>query len=143
MGTIEGADTDHPKMGKAEPLVVSPLNEGQPAISADGEWVAYQTNEAGANEIFVRHFPGPGGKWRVSIGGGSSPVWSRKGRELYYQREGIMAVTHSMDAGNFNPGRPRLWAEHKGIYGFAACPRWKTGGRRRGREQWQSGGSAD
>src|SRR5215510_4555503 len=57
MATLEGADTDHPQMGKPEPLLQTPLNEGQPAISPDGEWVAYQTNEAGGGDIFVRHFP--------------------------------------------------------------------------------------
>ena len=59
----------------------------------------------------------------MSTGGGSAPAWSRKERELFYQgREGIMAVSYSVDAGNFNPGRPRLWAGRKGIHAFAVAP---------------------
>jgi eukaryotic-like serine/threonine-protein kinase len=109
--------------GKPEPFLKTPLNEGSAAISPDGRWLAYDSNEKGEYEVFVRPFPGPGGKWRVSTGGGLVPAWSRKERELFYLGpEGIMAAGYSADAGNFDAGRPRLWTGCKGIRAFAVAP---------------------
>jgi len=57
-----------------------------PAVSPDGRWIAYVSNEtAGNNEVYVRSFPDAmGGRWQVSIDGGTSPVWSADDRTLYY-----------------------------------------------------------
>jgi serine/threonine-protein kinase len=56
-----------------------------PEISPDGRYVAYQSNESGQFEIYVRPFPKmEDGRWQVSIGGGTRPVWARNGRELFY-----------------------------------------------------------
>jgi serine/threonine-protein kinase len=54
------------------------------AIAPNGDWVAYQSNESGRAEVYVRPFPGPGRPILVSQGGGSSPVWSRDGRRLFF-----------------------------------------------------------
>ena len=62
----------------------SPFDEGQPLISPDGRWVAYLSLESGRSEIYVRPFPGPGGKWQISTEGGVAPRWARNGRELFY-----------------------------------------------------------
>jgi hypothetical protein len=78
--------------------------------------VAYNSNESGESEVFVRQFPGSGGKWRVSTGGGQSPVWSKKGRELFYRGfEGIMVVGYTAEAESFVAGKPRLWAAGKDL----------------------------
>jgi Tol biopolymer transport system component/predicted Ser/Thr protein kinase len=53
-------------------------------FSPDGQWLAYASDESGRFEAYVRAFPGPGGKWQVSSAGGSNPVWSRDGKELFY-----------------------------------------------------------
>ena len=53
-------------------------------FSPDGRWVAYQSNESGRFEIYVRPFPGPGGQWTVSTSGGVYPRWSPDGKELFY-----------------------------------------------------------
>jgi eukaryotic-like serine/threonine-protein kinase len=54
-------------------------------ISPDGRWLAYQSNETGSFEIFIRPFPNvDAGKWQVTSGGGIQPAWGRKGRELFY-----------------------------------------------------------
>jgi serine/threonine-protein kinase len=53
-------------------------------FSPDGHWIAYVTNESGANEVYVQPFPGPGEKRRVSKDGGSNPSWSLNKREIYY-----------------------------------------------------------
>jgi len=53
-------------------------------FSPDGRWIAYQSNETGRFEIYVRPFPGPGGAIPISTGGGTYTRWSRDGSELYY-----------------------------------------------------------
>jgi serine/threonine-protein kinase len=66
-------------------VVVSPYDEEAFGLSPDGNWLAYESNETGQTEIFVRPFPNTeGGKWQVSNGGGVAPLWSKNGRELFY-----------------------------------------------------------
>jgi len=61
------------------------FNQFNAKLSPDGKWIAYDSDEAVRDEIFVRTFPNPaGGKWQVSTNGGTRPVWSRDGKELYY-----------------------------------------------------------
>ena len=63
------------------PLVVTTFTEMHPAVSRDGRWLAYTSNESGANEVYVRTFPvTSGGRWQVSNGGGSMPPGRRMGR---------------------------------------------------------------
>jgi serine/threonine protein kinase/Tol biopolymer transport system component len=68
------------------PLVASPaFRERSPALSSDGRWLAYASDETGRFEVFVRPFPDVGsGKWQISTAGGTSPQWSRRGDELYF-----------------------------------------------------------
>ena len=67
------------------PLVASSFSELNPALSPDGRWLAYTSNESGASEVYVRPFPNTGdGRWQVSNGGGTGPRWSLDGRELYF-----------------------------------------------------------
>jgi hypothetical protein len=67
------------------PHLTTPYNEYYPALSPDGRWLAYVTDESNRNEVYVRPFPGPGSKVLVSQGGGTEPIWSRDGRELFYR----------------------------------------------------------
>jgi Tol biopolymer transport system component len=53
-------------------------------FSPDGRWIAYQSNETGAPEVYLRQFPGPGAAVRVSPSGGGRPAWRADGRELFY-----------------------------------------------------------
>jgi Tol biopolymer transport system component/predicted Ser/Thr protein kinase len=69
---------------KASPFLQMPFNESLGRFSPDGRWVAYASNETGRTEIYVTHFPGPGGKWQISTTGGSYPRWRPDGRELFY-----------------------------------------------------------
>jgi Tol biopolymer transport system component len=74
-----------PKQRTLVPLVRTSFNEGNGEISPDGRWLAYQSNESGQNEVYVRPFPNTNtGRWTVSSGGGTRPVWARNGRELFY-----------------------------------------------------------
>ena len=56
-----------------------------PAISPDGRWLAYTSSESGRREIYVRPFPGPGGRIQLSREGGQGPVWGRDGGTLFYR----------------------------------------------------------
>ena len=67
------------------PLVATGFTEQEPAVSPDGRWLAYASNESGTNEIYVRPFPATAAaRWQVSTGGGEAPRWSPDGRELYF-----------------------------------------------------------
>ena len=73
---------------RSELLYSSGYNEFYPALSPDGHWLAYVSEESTRREVYVRPFPGQGGKVLVSQNGGSEPVWSRDGRELFYRSLG-------------------------------------------------------
>jgi Tol biopolymer transport system component len=86
------------------------FNEVSARLSPNGEWIAYDTDETGRDEIFVQTFPKPGGKWQASTSGGTRPVWSRDGRELYFiGLDGkLMAVDVKGGAGGtFEGGAPK------------------------------------
>ena len=92
-------DLDHPERGddiwylkrKSDgegfdevPFLQTPFNEQNPKLSPDGNFVAYQSDESGRFEVYVRPFPEGDGKWPVSRSGGEDPRWSRDGKELFY-----------------------------------------------------------
>ena len=95
------------------PFLITPFAERTPAFSPDGRWVTYYSNESGRYEVYVRPFPGPGGKWQISTGGGRFPSWSPNGKELFYRTldSRIMVVTYSVEGDSFRAGRPRPWSE--------------------------------
>jgi serine/threonine-protein kinase len=66
-------------------LLSTPADEVAPALSPDGRWMAYVSNESGRAEVYVRTFPGMGGRYQVSLEGGTEPVWSVGGDELFYR----------------------------------------------------------
>jgi serine/threonine-protein kinase len=75
-------------------LLETEFSLGNAALSPDGRWMAYVSNESGQYEVYVRPFPDVnGGRWQVSSGGGGWPLWSPDGLELFYVgSEGMMAV---------------------------------------------------
>ena len=80
---------------KPIPFMLTEFNERYGQFSPDGRWIAYASTESGRDEVYVAPFPGPGGKWQVSSGGGSWPRWRGDGRELFFaDAEGmLMAAT--------------------------------------------------
>jgi serine/threonine-protein kinase len=81
------------------PLVASSFTELHPAVSPDGRWLAYTSNESGINEVYVRPFPSTsGGRWQVSNGGGMEPRWSPDGRELYFLDGAVHLVAATVRA---------------------------------------------
>jgi serine/threonine-protein kinase len=71
--------------GHIRTLLETQSTEQNGAVSPDGNWLAYESNETGDFEIYVRPFPGVnGGRWKISKTGGSQPVWRRDSKELFY-----------------------------------------------------------
>ena len=99
------------KNGKPQPFVRTPSIETAPRFSPDGHFIAYASDESGRLEIYVRPYPGPGGKWQVSTEGGSEPVWNPKGRELFYRSGGKMMAVDVTTEGTFSAGKPKVLFE--------------------------------
>ena len=84
------------------PVAATSFMEFNPALSPNGRWLAHASDESGRNEVYVRPFPGPGGRWQVSTGGGFQPVWSRDGRELFFLTlDGLMMAARLRDGPAF------------------------------------------
>ena len=114
MLTLEGTK------GEGKPLLASDFSEENAAISPDGRWVAYQSEESGRPEVYVRPFPDVDeGRWQIS-NGGVTPVWAPDGRKLYYVRlddpdqedwrGALMSVRVTTEAG-FSPASPEVMFE--------------------------------
>ncbi len=91
------------------PLVASPkFDERAPTLSPDGKWIAYQSDETGKSEIYVRPFPkADEGRWQISTGGGDEPLWSRSGREIFFRgTSGEMMTVPVTTAPTFSAGAP-------------------------------------
>ena len=95
-----------------EPLIQSDAQEFDGAISPDGRWLAYASNETGRNEIYVQRFPELGQRQAISIGGGYGPAWSADGRSLSYILSvgtgplAIMRVSIESDGTTLTAGQP-------------------------------------
>jgi Tol biopolymer transport system component len=100
----------------ATAILAGPASEESATLSPDGRWLAYQSNETGEFEIYVRPFPDlEASRRQVSTNGGTRPRWSRSGRELFYYVSGggtggLMAVAVNSDA-SFRAGPPQRLIE--------------------------------
>lgn len=82
-------------------------------FSPDGHWLAYSSNESGSPQVYVRAFPGQGGHWQVSGNGGTSPIFSRNGKELFFfdiLDDRIMVASYSVKGDTFVVEKPREWS---------------------------------
>ena len=81
-------------------------------FSPDGHWIAYMSNELGANDVLVRPFPQKaGGPRRVSTGGGGWPFWSMTSHELLFVNANkVMVAPYSVAGDVFTPGQPQPWS---------------------------------
>lgn len=91
-----------------EPLVTGPASEQMPRISPDGKWLAYQSDESGRFEIYVRPFPQAGARVQVSSDGGTEPLWDRTGSTLYYRAPNGITANTVTTAGGFVIGARRV-----------------------------------
>jgi Tol biopolymer transport system component len=84
---------------KLSPMIQSAANNGEAALSPNGRWLAYASDETGRPEVYVRSFPVPNEKYRISPVGGEQPMWRRDSQELYY-----LSLQGRLMAASVNPG---------------------------------------
>jgi len=106
---------------KAYPFIQSTFSAREASFSPDGKWLAYCSNESGEYRVYVVPFPGPGGKWQVSLGDGRGPLWRRDGKEIFYLSADnkLMAVNVEASGGSFAAAGARvLFDSHSyGVFG--------------------------
>jgi Tol biopolymer transport system component len=93
---------------EATPFLDTPFEETLPAVSPDGRRIAYTSNESGRDEVYVRPYPGPGGRLQISTQGGAGALWSRDGRELFYAEDDRMMVVSVTKQPEFSVSAPRV-----------------------------------
>jgi serine/threonine-protein kinase len=118
---------DGMKAGEPERFLTSQSSDNWPVFSPDGRWIAYESDESGRQEVYVRPFGTAttvGGKWLISNGGGSSPVWSPNGKELLYKSgDQVMSVSYTALKDSFVTEKPRTWLSALGgAVGFDLAP---------------------
>ena len=86
-------------------FVQGPFNAGGARFSPDGHWVAYVSDESGRNEVYVRPYP-EGTRVQISVAGGSQPVWSSNGRELFFRSGDELFAVNVSPGPNFSAGKP-------------------------------------
>jgi len=96
-----------PMDGNAQPVVKADLTQMAAEWSPDGRFIAYMSDESGRAEIFVLPFPLTGQRWRVSTAGGSEPVWSLDGRQVFYRNAGQIQAVDVRPSPAFSAGTPR------------------------------------
>ncbi len=93
----------------SQPLLDDEFTLAAAAISPSGRFIAYESNESGQIEIYVRPFPNvDGGKWQISRDGGTEPVWHPKGQELFYRNGSALEVVSIMTESTFTAGSPAV-----------------------------------
>jgi Tol biopolymer transport system component len=110
---MEGNEAAGWKPGKPTVFLSTPFSEAFPIFSPDGRWLAYTSSESGRNEVYVRPFPGPGGKWQISAAGGSLARWSRVRNEVFFEATNnrLMVVSFKVEGDAFRADKPRVWTE--------------------------------
>ena len=108
-GTIPKRDIWYISLSDRRPMpyLRTDFDEWEARFSPNGRWVAYQSDETGKSEVYVRSFPDGDGKRQISATGGRAPRWSRDGRELFFVRDQSVEVVQVRTDGPFTAGVPR------------------------------------
>ena len=101
---LNGTPAPHPFLGTR-------FTEVGSKFSPDGRWISYVSDESGQYEVYVRPYPGPGGKWQVSTQGGGETIWSRDGKELFYRNGNKWMVVNVNLTPEFKAETPRVLFE--------------------------------
>jgi Tol biopolymer transport system component/tRNA A-37 threonylcarbamoyl transferase component Bud32 len=107
-------DGDELKAGTPELFLQTPFAERDASFSSDGRWLAYDSNESGNPQVYVRSLPDKGARWQISNTGGTAPIFCRNGRELFFYNlpdDRIMVASYSVKDGTFVAGKPRVWSD--------------------------------
>jgi serine/threonine-protein kinase len=126
LARLRVSPTSPQKSNTPTPLVQTTFAERNAEVSPGGQWLAYESDESGRLEIYVRPFPDVNsGRWQVSTGGGRMPLWSRDGRELFYvSADGAMMVSRVEAGGTWVAATPvQLF---RGDYLFATAGNTRT-----------------
>ena len=108
LAPVNGKAAAGTSAGEVRALLHTMFVEGNPALSPDGTWLAFESDESGRTEIYVRPFPDiDAGRWQVSTGGGIQPVWARSGRELFYRNGAALMAVPVQTGTAFVAGTPR------------------------------------
>ncbi len=103
---------------EAQVFLQTEFSEGDGQISPDGRFLAYNSDESGRFEVYVRPFPEGGGKWQVSANGGQNPRWRKDRGELFFiEGETLTAVAVST-MGEFSVGSPKPLFRLPGLPGW-------------------------
>lgn len=87
-----------------------------PELSPDGRYLAYQSNESGRAEVYVRPFPKGGAKWQVSVDGGGQPRWQGDGNEIFYVKDDTLMVVPVTSQESFTYGDPEALFDGDGVF---------------------------
>jgi Tol biopolymer transport system component/predicted Ser/Thr protein kinase len=101
------------KAGNPEVFLRTAAVARDPSFSPDGRWLAYASNESGVFQVYVRAFPNKGGRWQISTTNGTSPIFSRNGRDLFFYDvldDRIMVTSYSGKGDVFVAEKPRVWS---------------------------------
>jgi len=92
------------------PLFRTTFNDANGEISPDGRWIAYQSDESGQTEIYIRRFPNAdSGRRQISTAGGTRPLWARNGQELFYVANNGSLMSVPIESGDtLRAGNPRV-----------------------------------
>jgi Tol biopolymer transport system component/predicted Ser/Thr protein kinase len=103
------------KAGQPELFQRTSFGNRGATFSADGRWLAYSSNESGSSQVYVRAFPDKGGQWQISSNEGTSPIFSRDGKNLFFYDvpdDRIMVASYSVKGDSFVAEKPRVWTSH-------------------------------
>jgi serine/threonine-protein kinase len=101
------------RAGKPELFQHTIFGDRGASFSTDGHWLAYSSNESGTSQVFVRAFPDKGGQWQISTNGGTAPIFSHNGKDLFYfdvPDERIMVASYSVKGDAFVAEKPHVWS---------------------------------
>jgi hypothetical protein len=97
---------------KPFPFVATEFQETRAQFSPDGRWVSYESDESGRPEVYARPFPGPGGRFQVSVAGGIEARWHPNGKEIFFVNPKgellVAAVRPSADGASLDVEAPRI-----------------------------------
>lgn len=94
-------------------MLATEFNESGAMFSPDGKWIAYESDESGRAEVYVRAFPGPGDRRQVSREGASAPKWAPGGNEIYYRHGEVTLAVKIQTRPELKMGAPAVLFEHE------------------------------